>query len=243
MSTGAPVLAIEGLVKTRRDSERAFTLVVPRLALAGGDRLALVGASGSGKSTLISLLALAAAPDRAAAFRVWGVGPDTLDVAAAWTRGDQRGLTRARARLIAYVPQRDGLMEFLSVEQNIRCAAELAGVSRDGGVDRFLSALGLDGLRSAPPSRLSGGQRQRAAVACALARRPRMILADEPTAALDAGNAGRVMDSLCRLAHEQDAALVLATHQLHLVADYGFATFAARQSGSDGDWRSVFGPA
>ena len=238
-----PVLRIEGLRKTRRDSERSFTLDLPALGLSGGDRLALVGASGSGKSTLISLLALAAAPDRATRFSVRTGDGAPLDVAAAWQRGDQRGLTAARARLIAYVPQRDGLMEFLSVEQNIRCAAELAGVAPDGGIERFLAALGLDGLRAAPPSRLSGGQRQRAAVACALARQPRMILADEPTAALDAGNAGRVMESLCTLAHEQDAALVLATHQLHLVAEYGFATFAAHQSGSDGDWRSVFGPA
>lgn len=242
MTGGAPVLRIEGLRKTRRDSERSFTLDVPRLDLAGGDRLALVGASGSGKSTLISLLALAAAPDRATRFSVRTGDGAPLDVAAAWQRGDQSGLTAARARLIAYVPQRDGLMEFLSVEGNIRCAAELAGVAGGGDIGRILALLGLDGLRRAMPARLSGGQRQRAAVACALARRPRIILADEPTAALDAGNAAKVMDSLCRLAAEQDAALVLATHQLHLVAAFGFATLTARSSGSDGAWQSVFLP-
>ena len=237
-----PVLRIEGLRKTRRDSERSFTLDLPDLSLVGGDRLALVGASGSGKSTLISLLALAAAPDRAAGFRVWNRDGAALDVTAAWQRGDQGGLTAARAGLIAYVPQRGGLMEFLTVEGNIRCAAELAGVAGQDDIGRVLAALGLEGLRRAMPARLSGGQRQRAAVACALARRPRMILADEPTAALDAGNAAKVMGSLCRLAAEQDAALVLATHQLHLVSEFGFATLTARSSGGNGVWQSVFLP-
>ena len=238
-----PVLAMEGVAKTRRDSERAFTLEVPRLRLDAGDRLALVGASGSGKSTLISLLALAADPDAAGRFEVWGLGTQPFDVAGAWRRGDQTGLTQARARLIAYVPQRDGLMEFLTVEQNVRCAAELAGAPQDAGLAEIMAALGLEALRAAPPARLSGGQRQRAAVACALARRPRLILADEPTAALDAENAARVMESLCRLAEAQGAALVFATHQLHLVAEYGFSTLKADVSGERGSWRSVFAAA
>ncbi|MCA8879440.1 MAG: ABC transporter ATP-binding protein [Rhodobacteraceae bacterium] len=238
-----PILELDGLIKVRRDSERTFTLEVPRLALAAGDRVALVGESGSGKSTLISLLALAAAPDSADRFRVRSGDGDELDVAAAWQRGAQRRLTEARARLIAYVPQRDGLMEFLTVEQNIRCAAELAGAPMDNGIDEIVTALGLQELRAAPPARLSGGQRQRAAVACALARRPQVILADEPTAALDAGNAVRVMDSLCQLARDRHAALVLATHQLHLVDDYGFTPVRARQSGANGAWHTVFAPA
>jgi putative ABC transport system ATP-binding protein len=237
-----PVLAMEGVAKTRRDSERAFTLEVPRLTLQAGDRLALVGASGSGKSTLISLLALAADPDAAGRFEVWGLGTQPFDVAGAWRRGDQAGLTDVRARLIAYVPQRDGLMEFLTVEQNVRCAAELAG-PQDAGLAEIMAALGLEALRDARPARLSGGQRQRAAVACALARRPRLILADEPTAALDAENAARVMESLCRLAEARGAALVFATHQLHLVAEYGFTTLKASVSGERGSWRSVFAPA
>lgn len=238
--TTARVLAVEDLARTRRDSERVFTLELPRLALRGGDRLALLGASGSGKSTLISLLALAAAPDAAGRFELAGPeGP--VDVAAAWRAGDQRTLTRARARAIAYVPQRDGLMEFLTVAQNIRCAAELAGAGRaDAGA--IVAALDLGALLDARPHRLSGGQRQRAAVACALARRPRLILADEPTAALDAENAARVMTSLCRLAEQQSAALVFATHQLHLVAEHGFVPLAARVTGERGAWRSVFAP-
>lgn len=240
--TRAAVLTVEGLVKTRRDSERAFTLDLPRLALAGGDRLALVGASGSGKSTLISLLALASDPDAAGRFELGLPDGSRLDVAAAWAAGDQRRLTDARARAIAYVPQRDGLMEFLTVEQNIRCAAELAGAPRDAALGGIVDALGLRPLLPARPARLSGGQRQRASVACALARRPRLILADEPTAALDAENAARVMDNLCRLAEEQAAALIFATHQLRLVGEYGFDVLAAEVSGARGDWRAVFAP-
>ena len=239
----APVVAIDGLVKTRRDSERTFTLEVPHLALAAGDRVALVGSSGSGKSTLIALLALATGPDEARRFALWPTPSGApLDAAAAWRRGDERLLTEARARAIAYVPQRDGLMEFLTVEQNVRTAAELAGADGTRDLAGIVEALGLGAVRAAHPARLSGGQRQRAAVACALARNPRLVLADEPTAALDAGNAARVMESLVELAAARGAAIVFATHQLGLVADYGFTVLAAETRGANGTWHATFAP-
>lgn len=243
MSEQPPTLALSGLVKTRRDSERSFTLEVPSLELHGGDRVALIGASGSGKSTLIAILALATSPDLADRFCLALPGGATIDALAAWRSRDEARLTEARARSIAYVPQRDGLMEFLSVEQNIRVTARLAGQDDVAGFAEIVDTLGLTRLLAAYPARLSGGQRQRAAVACALARRPRVILADEPTAALDADNAARVMASLCGLAAALDAALVFATHQLQLVADYGFSVLAARQQGDPGAGLTVFAPA
>lgn len=239
----APVARIDGLAKTRRDSERSFTLTLPRLHLAPGDRLALVGASGSGKSTLIGLLALATSPDRAERFDFWASEGNRLDAAAAWRSSDERRLTDARARAIAYIPQRDGLMEFLTVAGNIRAAAELAGAGTGLDLAGIVDALGLGTLLSARPARISGGQRQRVAVACALARRPRLILADEPTAALDTENATRVMSSLCRLATEQGAAIVLATHQLALAAEYGFSVLRAESSRIGDEWATIFLPA
>lgn len=233
---GRALLVARGLARLRRDSEREFRLELPLLRLRPGDRLALLGESGSGKSTLISLLALAVRPDAMAEFRL-----DGTDIGAAWERGDAAALARVRAGAIAYVPQRDGLMEFLTVEGNIRCAATLAGARPD--IAAIAEALGLLPHLGAYPARLSGGQRQRASVACALARAPRLILADEPTAALDPGNAARVMTSLCGLAGQTGAAIVFATHQRHLAEDYGFALMEARLSGTGAALQSTFGQA
>lgn len=218
------VFSARDLRKTRRDSERQFQVRLPALALAPGARIALLGESGSGKSTILSLLALATPPDQAERFAFCD-----QDITAAWRRGDQRLLARLRARGLSYLPQRDGLLGFLTLRQNIRCAAELGGVPAPGAeMDRIIASLGLTPLLDAFPAALSGGQRQRGAVACALARRPRAILADEPTAALDAENARRVVEQLCHLGAELGAALVFATHQPQLLAEHGFQTLAAR---------------
>lgn len=217
-----PILSARDLHKTRRDSERRFQVRLPRLELAPGARVALIGESGSGKSTLLSLLSLATPPEGAAQFMFCGA-----DIAAAWRAGDQAGLARLRARGLAYLPQRDGLLNFLSVRQNVLCSAELGGALPVRDLDRIMAELGLSEMLDARPATLSGGQRQRAAVACALARRPRAILADEPTAALDGDNARRVVASLCLLGADLGAALVFATHQPHLLAPHGFRTLRA----------------
>ena len=233
-----PILAARELGKTRRDSERQFTVRVPALCLAPGARVALLGESGRGKSTVLSLLALATPPDEALAFAFC-----QHDIAAAWRRDDQALLARLRARGLSYLPQRDGLLGFLTIRENIRCAAELGRVAPDadqGHMARITASLGLTPLMDALPAALSGGQRQRAAVACALARRPRAILADEPTAALDAENARHVIQQLCLLGAELGAALVFATHQPQLLAEHGFLALQARVSSEPQGTTSVF---
>lgn len=234
----APILDARGLGKTRRDSERQFTVQVPTLCLAPGARVALLGESGSGKSTVLSLLALATPPDEALAFAFC-----QQDVAAAWRHNDQARLARLRARGLSYLPQRDGLLGFLTIRQNIRCAATLGGVAPTadrGQMARMTASLGLTPFMDALPAALSGGQRQRAAVACALARRPRAILADEPTAALDTNNARHVVQQLCLLATELGAALVFATHQPQLLTEYGFVALRARILSGPQGTTSVF---
>ncbi|MEE2950487.1 MAG: ATP-binding cassette domain-containing protein [Pseudomonadota bacterium] len=226
----APLLVLRDIEKTRRDSERVFTLKVSRLNLYAGDRIGLVGANGSGKSTLIGLLALAGPPDHAKIFQL-NEGGRAIDVAAAWEKQRETALTSARARLVAYVAQRDGLLDFLTIGENIRLGARLAGERRDAVRD-VVEALDLSALVKAYPSSLSGGQRQRAAVACALARRPKLILADEPTASLDEANTRQVMDSLCQLASEQGAALIVATHQLSLLDRYAMTRLEPLACGS-----------
>lgn len=214
---------------------RRFTVELPQMRLEPLDRVALVGPSGSGKSTILSLLALATDPDDAVRFEFCGV-----NALRAWRNDNQIRLAQLRSFLVAYLPQRDGLLEFLSIRDNILCAAELADALPVDDIDLMVDLLGLSGFLDVKPAGLSGGQRQRAAVACALAQRPRLILADEPTAALDAANASRVMDSLVALADRSQAAIVLATHQLDLVRDYGFVEYRVDESGAERNHHSVF---
>ncbi|MGB3313205.1 MAG: ATP-binding cassette domain-containing protein, partial [Albidovulum sp.] len=162
------------------------------------------------------------------------------DVSRAWQKNDQALLSMLRARCVTYLPQRDGLLEFLTIRENILCSAELAGALPVNEIDLLITMLDLDEVLDALPAGLSGGQRQRAAVACALAQRPALILADEPTAALDAENASRVMESLIRLADRSGAAIILATHQLHLVTTYAFNKIIVTETGPKSNRRSVF---
>ena len=117
---------------------------------------------------------------------------------------------------------------------NIHCAAELSGARNAADLAPISAALGLDDLLDAYPADLSGGQRQRAAAACALARRPRLILADETIASLDAENAAWVIDALCDLGARLGAALVFVTHQLDHLAGRGLEVLAATLGGVPG---------
>lgn len=165
--------------------------------------MALVGPSGSGKSTLLNLAAAIDLPD-SGEVRVAGT-----DLVSATER--QRSLFRRRH--VGIVFQSFLLLPTLTVVENVLLPLELAGVR--GGRDRALSlleAVGLASRRDAWPDRLSGGERQRVAVARALAHRPSLVLADEPTGNLDARAGESVLSLLLSLVRGEGGALLLATH-------------------------------
>jgi ABC-type lipoprotein export system ATPase subunit len=160
-----------------------------------GDRIALVGPSGSGKSTLIHLLA--------------GVDTPTL------------GSVHRDAEPIGIVFQGPSLLDPLTVVENVELPLLLAGEPESSV--RALAALGQLGLRELAdklPEEISGGQSQRVAVARALAREPRIILADEPTGQLDHVSAELVVDVLLAAADHADAALVVCTHDPAVAARF-----------------------
>ncbi|MGF7177636.1 ABC transporter ATP-binding protein [Azospirillum doebereinerae] len=226
-----PLIAIEGLRAERQDADRRFRLTVPNFQLRPGDRVAVLGPSGSGKSTFIETIACARAPAAAQAFLV--NAPDgAVDVAGAWADRREPLLTRLRARAFGYVQQTGGLLEFLSVRDNIALSQRLAGRADPDWIDRLGRELGIDALFRSPPARLSGGQRQRVAIARALAHRPSVVIADEPTASLDRGIARVVMGLLCRTTAEAGAALLVATHDLALVEEFAFAPIGLTDDGS-----------
>ena len=224
------------LSAVRRRYEAAdggFTLTVPALAIAAGERVVVLGPSGSGKSTLLDLLALLAAPEHAERFVLTADGVDH-DVAACWRRGGGATLSALRARHIGYVLQTGGLLPYLSVRENILLSRRLLGLDVPGPVAELAAALEIDGLLGRKPGELSVGQRQRVAIARAIAHRPALLLADEPTAAVDAGMALRVVDALVAAVEATGSALVLVTHDQSVAARVGGRTVACRPARGGG---------
>jgi putative ABC transport system ATP-binding protein len=201
-------------------SRPGYRLLVPRLDLRPGQRLALVGPSGSGKSTLLDLLALVLSPDPGGTLEFTRDGRCT-DIAGLWRHDRQDQLAELRSRLMGYVLQTGGLLGFLDVRGNIGLSRALLGLPEDATVQRLAERLEIADQLDKLPAALSVGQRQRVGIARALAHGPALVLADEPTASLDPLNAERVMQLLVEQAQEQGACILVATHDEALARRVG----------------------
>src|SRR5215470_8106123 len=179
------------------------------LEVLSGEFVALVGRSGCGKSTLLNL---AGAMDFPTAGEVLLDGIPTKS-------NDDGTLTRLRREKVGFVFQSFQLINTLSVVENIELPLLLAGASnpRSIALER-LSSVELDGLENRMPHQLSGGQMQRVAIARALVRKPKVLLADEPTGNLDTTTGVIILALLKRLTREQNAATLMATHSVEAAA-------------------------
>lgn len=202
------IVDVRGIAKhygegqTRVDALRSVDLRVH-----AGEVVALLGPSGSGKTTLLNVIGCIIDPS---------AGQVTLDGELVydnrWLRGDLRKL---RLDKIGFIFQAHNLLPFLTARENVAVVLHLAGKSAAEAAARaqeLLDYLEVGHRAAAKPALLSGGEAQRVAIARALANSPRIILADEPTAALDSKRAGIVMDLLRKLAAEQDACIIAVTH-------------------------------
>lgn len=212
--SGAPTVGTSALVvehMTGNGPVRA--LAHAGIAVDGGTSLAIMGPSGCGKSTLLGLLAGLALPTSG----VVAVGDTIVSELA------ERDRVRFRRTALGMVYQADNLLPHLTVEENV--GLRLAISHKDGGAGAAdatgaaLDRLGLTALAARLPDQLSGGQRQRVAVARAVVHRPAVILADEPTGALDDDNARRVIELLSDVHHDIGATLIVVTHD-PVVAGY-----------------------
>src|SRR3954468_17018862 len=173
------------------------------LAFPTGQFAAVMGPSGSGKSTLMHILA---GLDRPTSGRVLIEGKDI-------TRMGDRELTMLRRRAIGFVFQQFNLLPMLTAEENILLPLSIAGRSPDREwVAQLIETVGLGNRLKHKPSELSGGQQQRVAVARALATRPAVIFADEPTGNLDSRSSGEILALLRRAADDLDQTIVMVTH-------------------------------
>ena len=174
------------------------------LEIAAGETVAITGPSGCGKSTLLGLIAGLDVPSRGSV-AVGGTEISSLDA-------DRRAAFRRHD--VGLIFQSDNLLPFLTADENVRVQQALTGGDVDGGTTRaLLGRAGLSDEIDRVPDELSGGQRQRVAVARALAHRPRLLVADEPTGALDPDTATAVVDLLLRATAATGATLVIVTHE------------------------------
>ena len=237
-----PALDIAGLSAVRGAGAEAFRLELPALTLAPGEVLAVAGESGSGKSTLLGLLGLLAKPDRVARFRlaVPGAGPE--DVTARLSAGDLDALAGLRRRALGFVLQQGGLLPFLSVADNIALAAP---EDRDApfAVGALAERLGIGATLDRRPGALSVGQRQRAAIARAVMADPAVILADEPTAALDPPAARATLELFLSLAGERGTAVIVATHAWSLIEEFALPVLSPTTVAGPGGAVARFAPA
>lgn len=192
----------------RRGDEVVHALVNLSLRLGAGEVLALVGPSGCGKSTALNLVAAVDRPDRGTV-RVCGI-----DISAA----TESELITLRRRRIGMVFQAFHLVPHLTVEENITLPLALDGQRNTERVRGLIDRVGLAHRAGHYPSELSGGEQQRTALARALAHRPRVVVADEPTGNLDSRTGGAVVELLDELRREEGAALLLATHDTKVAA-------------------------
>jgi putative ABC transport system ATP-binding protein len=218
------LLAIRSLIKTLSDGRRRFRVEVPAFTLASGERKAIVGRTGSGKTTVMDVLALASRPDSAETFELDGDGR-TLNLA---SRLGSDALARLRSRHFGYVLQSSPLFPFLDVAENLALSQRLVGLPDPAFVAYLARRLDIDIAPGTRVTDLSVGQRQRVAVARALAHRPDFILCDEPTAALDPHTAETLLHTLIDVANQTGAAILMITHEPHLVVASHFEIFAMR---------------
>ncbi|MCM1173288.1 MAG: ABC transporter ATP-binding protein [Clostridium sp.] len=189
---------------------RVWALDDVSLTIDKGETLAVVGASGSGKSTLLHVMGGVDTADNG------NIVVDGKDIT---TLSDDE-MSVFRRRKIGFVFQAYHLIPVLTVEENIRMPILLDHKKPDREyIDHIIEMLGLKDRRKHLPNQLSGGQQQRAAIARALANRPSLILADEPTGALDSANGSEVMTLLHDSVKKLNQTLVLITHNIDLARE------------------------
>jgi len=211
-----PVLEVQGVSKTFGSGELAVHALKPAtFNVAAGELAALLGPSGSGKSTLLLSISLILEPS---AGRIAMNGREVYNQG--WTDIDVR---RFRRENIGFIFQAHNLIPFLTAQENVALPMHLNGVPRRAAARRASELLGyleIGHRADALPANLSGGEQQRVAIGRALANEPPLVLADEPTAALDTERGTKVMALFRKIARERNAAVITVTHDRRMIEGF-----------------------
>jgi putative ABC transport system ATP-binding protein len=209
-----PILSAEHLTKTFEtggDATRVAAVGGVNFVAEKGEFVAIIGASGSGKSTLLHMLGGITRPTSG---RVVLEGVDLATL-------DDDALALIRRRRIGFIFQRYNLLPELSLRENVALPLVLDGLSAaacEAAASAALDAVGMTNRAGHRPDELSGGEQQRGAIARALVTEPALVLADEPTGALDSGNSSRVLGLLRELVEQRQQTLVMVTHDPEIAA-------------------------
>ena len=203
------IIVVKDMVKyyNKGRQNEVFALKGIDLCVNKGESVALIGVSGSGKSTLLHILG---AMDKATSGEYLFDGVDMSAFGA-------DALAKIRADKIGFVFQQYGLLNDSTVEENIRLSLCFLSDKKfakeaENNIDNVLSKLGIAELKGRKVNQLSGGQKQRVAIARAMIKNPLLIIADEPTGALDRNTANEITDVLINAVKESGATLIVATH-------------------------------
>jgi len=210
------VVEVQGVSKTFGSGEMAVQALKPcSFAVQEGELAALLGPSGSGKSTLLLAISLILEPTTG---RIVVGGQDIYNNG--WTGVDERAFRR---RNIGFIFQQHNLIPFLTAIENVALVMQLNGIGRREATRRAKDLLGyleIAHRADSLPANLSGGEQQRVAIGRALANEPPLILADEPTAALDTERGTKVMALLGRIARERRSAVITVTHDHRMIKGF-----------------------
>lgn len=231
---------LRDVVKTRQ-RDKGYRLLVKSLSIARNAKVALTGPSGCGKSTTLDLLGLSLAPDSAREF-AFEPQAGRIAVMDLWQAREYDALARLRLQNLGFVLQSGELLPYLTAGENMTLTASLAGMHRNVAAANALDLarqLGIAHLWRAMPETLSVGERQRAAIVRAMAAKPRAILADEPTAALDSIHAAKVMRIFLDCVSEYECALILVTHNPAWAASGGFREVSFRLRENEGEVTAI----
>jgi putative ABC transport system ATP-binding protein len=206
------VYSLKNVSKERLIDGVGFRLLVPNVQIHAEENIALIGHSGCGKSTLLDMLALILRPDKSDDMSLHPVQGDSHDVARLWQSDRYSQLSQIRKQHIGYVLQSGGLLPYLTVRENIELPRRLLNLPDDDSIDSISKVLGISRQLDKLPGLLSAGERQRAAFARALSHRPSILIADEPTAALDPITAHKIMAVVMEVIRGLKITLITASH-------------------------------
>ena len=223
--------------KIRESRGSSFRLTVPSLQIARGEKIALIGESGCGKSTLLDMLSFILQPTRIGAFRFRPeAAGEAIDLHGYWRKRRMNQFGDLRKQYIGYVMQTGGLLPYLTVWENMNLPRNLLALPDDDTVVHLATELGIDRHLDKLPAALSTGERQRVAIGRALAHRPSIVIADEPTASVDPLAAEKIMSLFIGLVEELNITVIVASHAWHHIKRLGLRRLShhTRRSNSAG---------
>ena len=222
-----PIITIGDMVLSRGAGDQAFSVSLPVLRLEAGQVVAVTGPSGCGKSTLVEGLGLILTPRSLGQYEL--LGQDITDLVRAPDAARDTQLAHLRSQHLGFVPQTGGVLPYLTAGQNILLQARIQGQStQPPWFTDAIVRLGIGALLERYPRELSVGQRQRVSFLRAVAHRPAILLADEPTAALDPHHAASLFEVMLEIAREANIAMVVVSHEWDLIDSFALTRLQAR---------------